>query len=281
MVSVAAWILWLAVAQCRAIQPKAAAVAGFDSYVRQVEARLARRNASGGSLQPVADAPLRGGELVIQKVTSDAAPDLPGAMLHHWRGTAFVPGAHAADFKRVMRDFDAYPRFFAPEVTSARVLSQDGNRYRVRMRIRQTHVLTVVLDTTYDVVFGEVDSRHGYSISRSTSVSEIEHAGKPDERTLTPAQGNGFLWRLNTYWSYVERDGGLYLQIETVSLTRAIPPGLGWAVGPFVESVPKESLEFTLRKACDAVKAGASGVSGVRGVSGVSGVSPENERRTH
>ena len=77
---------------------------------------------------------------------------------------------------------------------------------------------------------------------------------------MTPAQEHGFLWRLNTYWSYEERDGGLYLQIESVSLTRAIPPGLGWAIGPFVESVPRESLEFTLHAACDALrKSGDSG----------------------
>ena len=62
------------------------------------------------------------------------------------------------------------------------------------------------------------------------------------------------MWRLNTYWSYEERDGGLYLQIESVSLSRSIPTGLGWAIGPFVESVPRESLEFTLHKTCEALK---------------------------
>jgi len=30
------------------------------------------------------------------------------------------------------------------------------------------------------------------------------------------------------------------------SLTRSIPTGLGWMVGPFVTSIPKESLTFTL-----------------------------------
>ena len=69
-----------------------------------------------------------------------------------------------------------------------------------------------------------------------------------------PSEEHGFLWRLNTYWSYEERDGGLYMQVESVSLTRAIPTGLGWAVGPFVESVPRESLEFTLRAACNALR---------------------------
>ena len=71
---------------------------------------------------------------------------------------------------------------------------------------------------------------------------------------LSPSEEHGFLWRLNTYWSYEERDGGLYMQIESVSLTRSIPTGFGWLVRPFVESVPRESLEFTLRSMCNALR---------------------------
>jgi hypothetical protein len=44
------------------------------------------------------------------------------------------------------------------------------------------------------------------------------------------------------------------MQIETVSLSRSIPDGLGWAIKPFVESVPRESLEFTLRATCNALR---------------------------
>jgi hypothetical protein len=65
------------------------------------------------------------------------------------------------------------------------------------------------------------------------------------------------LWRLNTYWSYEERDGGVYVQVESVSLTPSIPYGLGWAVGPYVESIPRESLEFTLRAVCNGLRNGA------------------------
>jgi hypothetical protein len=56
---------------------------------------------------------------------------------------------------------------------------------------------------------------------------------------------------MNTYWSWEERAGGLYMQVESVSLTRGIPVGLGWAVRPFVESIPRESVEFTLRAAAN------------------------------
>ena len=115
------------------------------------------------------------------------------------------------------------------------------------MRVRQKHVITVVMDATYDIGFGRLDARHGFSISRSTRISEIGEAGTGKERVLGSSEEHGFLWRLNTYWSYEERDGGLYVQIETISLSRAIPAGLGWALRPYVESVPRESMEFTLR----------------------------------
>jgi len=79
-------------------------------------------------------------------------------------------------------------------------------------------------------------------------------AGQAHEHALGAADEHGFLWRMNTYWSYEERDGGLYMQIESVSLSRSVPTGLGWAVRPFVESVPRESMEFTLRSTCNALK---------------------------
>ena len=59
-----------------------------------------------------------------------AGADLPGALLHDWRGTAFVPGAKAADFERLMRDFNAYPQHFSPQVLQAQVLAQQGDHIR-------------------------------------------------------------------------------------------------------------------------------------------------------
>ncbi|MFZ0661915.1 MAG: hypothetical protein WAM66_04425 [Acidobacteriaceae bacterium] len=229
-------------------QPSARAVAGFDTYVRGVEARLARQHQSAsGFLSPENGSLLHKDELIVEHLTPTKGDALPGATLYDWRGTAFVGGARAADFERLLKNFGGYPQYFSPQVVRARVLSQDGDRFQVQMRMRQRHTITVVLDARYDVTFGRLDARHGYSISRSTRIAEIASPGTSRERALTPSDAHGFLWRMNTYWSYEERDGGLYLQVESVSLTRSIPYGLGWAVVPFVESIPRESLEFTLR----------------------------------
>jgi hypothetical protein len=120
--------------------------------------------------------------------------------------------------------------------------------------VRQKQVIPVVMDTTFDITYGRLDAQHGYSLSRSTQIAEIDAPGTAKEHALGSSEEHGFLWRLNTYWGYEERDGGLYMQIESVSLTRAIPTGLGWIVEPFVESVPRESLEFTLRATCNALR---------------------------
>lgn len=242
-------------------EPPPAAVSAFNLYSKAVEARLAQQHRSPNAFlaPPVSDPAsaetrLRRGELIIYRLTPSTNSDFTGALLHHWRGTAFAPGAKAADFERLMRDFNSYPQRFSPQVLQARVLTQSGNRMQAWMRIRQRHVITVVMDTTYDIAFGRLDVRHGYSISRSTRIAEIDSPGASAERALNASEEHGFLWRQNTYWSYEERDSGLYLQIESVSLTRSIPSSFNWAIGPYVESIPRESLEFTLRSACNAIR---------------------------
>ena len=236
-------------------QPSPQAVAGFNSYVAAVEARLARQHSSPGNfLAPVDLARLRRGAPIVEQLTPISGAALPGALLHDWRGTAFVPGATAADFERLMQDFAAYPRNFAPQVLSVRVLAQDGGHYQVLMRVRQHHLITVTLDTTCDVTYARPDPQLGYSISRCPNIAEIAAPGTRNEHALSPGEEHGYLWRLNTYWTYEQRDGGLYMQIESVSLTRSIPDGLGWLIGPFIESIPRDSLQFTLRSASNALR---------------------------
>jgi hypothetical protein len=251
-------IFLLLTARAVVAEPTAAAVSAFNTYVGALESRLAQQHRSPSGFLAPADAQgeerLRRGELIVENLTPANGADLPGAMLRHWRGTAYVPGATATDFERLMKDFNAYPQHYTPQVLTAKVLSRQGDHFQVVMRVRQKHIITVVMDTSYDVNFARLDARHGFSTSRSTQISEIDSPGAPGERVLASGQEHGFLWRLNTYWSYEERDNGLYMQIESVTLTRSIPRGLGWAVGPFVESVPRESLQFTLQSTYNALR---------------------------
>lgn len=242
----------------RAAQPTPAATAAFNAYARTVEERLAGQHGSANAFlalqasNPEGTVKLRKGEVIIEKLTPPTSAEISGSLLHHWRGTAFVPGVRIADFERVMQNIPAYPQIFSPQVLEAQLVARSGDQLKASMRLRQKHVITVVLDTLYDITYGRLDAQHGYS---STRISEIYAPGTSSERSLSPDEEQGFLWRLNTYWSYEEKDGGLYLQMEAVSLTRSIPFGLGWAIRPYIESIPRESLEFTLQSTCNELHA--------------------------
>ena len=224
--------LWLPGA---AAQPSAAAAAGYETYVAGVAARL-----TGGRAQGADETRLQRGDVIVERVAPGVT--LPGALLHDWRATALIAGARRSSLERLLRDFRAYPRVFAPEVVEARETGGAGDHVQAFLRVRQKHVMTVTLDTSYDVTFGAGAGR-GWSVSRSLRVQEVDGAG----RVLPEVEGHGFVWRTVTFWNYEERDGGLLVQVESVSLSRGIPAGLGWAVRPYVESVPRESLAFTLQ----------------------------------
>ena len=84
----------------------------------------------------------------------------------------------------------------------------------------------------------------------------MDDAGKPNEKVQPPDAGYGFLWRLDTYWRFEERDGGAYAECRAISLTRDIPTVLKWIIEPMVRSLPKDTLIHTLKATRDAVVRG-------------------------
>lgn len=245
----------------RANELKKPTLDAFNHYVELTEARIAKEEAPGGIFLAVDDLTmeqrrtalqrLKAGEVVIDKMQtteSGKVIDVPSGMIHHWRATVFAPGATLKQALTLVKDYDHHDKYYAPDVQRAKLVKREGDKFSIYYRLRRKKVITVVMDTYYDVTYGKVVGKRTTSRSYSTKIQEIKDPGEPDERALEPDDGTGFMWRLYTYWRFEERDGGLYLQCEAVSLSRDIPTGVGWMVRPFVESVPRESLMFTLGK---------------------------------
>jgi hypothetical protein len=138
-------------------------------------------------------------------------------------------------------------------VSRSRTLEHAGDDFKVYFRLTRKKIITVVLDTEYEVHYRRLDANRAQSRSYSTRIVEIEHPGESAERALPGGNDHGFLWRLYSYWRFSEADHGVYVQCEAISLTRDIPTGLNWLIAPFIESIPRESLEFTLRSTRAAV----------------------------
>ena len=139
------------------------------------------------------------------------------------------------------------------------MLSRQGNDFKIYYRLRKKKIITVTLNTNHDVYYFPVDSRRWYSRSYSTRIAEVANADTPNEHEKPLGHDGGFLWRINSYWKFEEKDGGVYIECESFSLTRDIPAGLGWLIKPFITSIPKESLEMTMGSTRAALAAGKNG----------------------
>jgi hypothetical protein len=240
-----------------AAELKPETLAAFDRYVQTTEERLDRELRDGPFLRieglteqrrTAMTNRLKRGEVVIEAVAEGENPppvDVPNGLVHHWVGTVFMPGVTVEETLALLQDYGRHPQVYAPQVAATEILERDGDRFRVFMRFVQRKVITVVLNTEHDVQYHRLKNR-AYSRSYTTRIAEVDRPGTPREREKPPEEARGFLWRLYTYWRYAERDGGTYVQCESVSLTRDIPTGLGWLIRPFVTGIPRESLEFTL-----------------------------------
>jgi hypothetical protein len=82
--------------------------------------------------------------------------------------------------------------------------------------------------------------------SQSQSIRQVENAGKPSERALPEGEGSGFLWAMNSYWRMEERDGGVYMECEAITLSRDVPFGMGALIDPILESFAEDSLKKTI-----------------------------------
>jgi hypothetical protein len=246
--------------------------AAFDRYVQATQARvdgeLKRPGAflyfegMPGSRRKEIEESLRQGGIYIERLSTLDAEGrrikIPDGLAHHWIGGVFVKGATVGDAIALAEDYDHHQDYYRPEVVRSQLIRRDGNDFKIYYRLRKHKVITVTLNTVHDVQYFRVDDLHWHSRSVSLRIAEVENAGKPDEREKPVGDDGGFLWRLDSWWRYEEKDGGVYIESEAVSLTRDIPAGLGWLIGPFITSIPRESLQMTLENTRSAIQGRAA-----------------------
>ena len=231
-------------------------IRSFDSYVSKTESKNAKDLSNGSflwvddlekSTKETAYAKLKRGEVVMQRITpSGEFADIPGGMIHDWQGMVFISGTGLNAVLAFLQDYDRQSMYFAPDVEESKIEEHSGNHYRVFLRFRRKKIITVVLNTEHEITYFSDSLTRAHSRSSAIRIAEVEDPGESTEKEKSPGHDNGFMWRMETWWRLEEKDGGVYLQNQVVSLSRDIPVGLGWAVEPFVTSIPKESLEFTL-----------------------------------
>lgn len=232
--------------------------AAFDRYIAATEKRIDVEDHEGPflyidslaeSARAKAYQQLRNGQILLRQVDAkeEGHPiEVPHGLIHDWAGIAFIPGATLSQAVAVVQDYDHHSDIYKPDVRRSKLVSRSGDDFKIYLQFYKKTVVTVVLNANFDVHYDRIDDYRLVSRSHSTRIVEVENVDQPSERELAPDGGNGYMWRLNTYWRAVEKDGGVYIQMETIGLSRSVPAIVAWLVNPLLRSIPRGTLSSLL-----------------------------------
>jgi hypothetical protein len=184
---------------------------------------------------------------------------VPHGLIHQWIGTVFIPGATIQDLSAVVEDYGRYSEIYRPTLVKAELLDSSNDEHKFSILwVQRVLLVTAAFYTELDSKYFELNSRQGYMTFFTTQVQQIEHYREKDERRLAPDEGNGYLWRLVSFARFEERDGGLYLELEVIGLSKDLPGSLRLLLKPVIDRVPRQALTVKLDQTRQAIRSRAS-----------------------
>lgn len=251
--------VFLAFAQTSlAIELRAETIEAFNKFIASVEMRLESRFSGRTFLWsdefPGARQQLLKGIVIAQPVQGNGIVPLKGGLVQDWRGAVFIPHVSLRDVLSIVQDYDHHREFYKPDIADAKIESRQGDEFLVYMRIvKAKFMLSDVLNTEHAIQFIHLDPKRVYSRSYSKRINEVAAPGQSGEHELPAGQDRGLLWRIYGYWFYEERDEGVYITCESITLTRDIPFGMVTLLSPIIHDLPGESLRKSLEQTRRAV----------------------------
>lgn len=214
-VGVAAVLAAASASPASATELKTETLAAWNRYVKATESRLTPQRPVSLGTEPHGD-----------------AIGIPGGRIHHWRSAILIRGITVDALVHALMNPGTPPP--QDDVLEARVLERSTDSLRVYLKLVRRTIMTVTYDTEHQMTF----RRHGPGLATSRSVStkiaEID------------GRDRGFLWRLNSYWRYIQVGRDVRVELESVSLSRDVPTVLKPVAGPIINRIARESVSNTL-----------------------------------
>lgn len=239
-------------------------IKAWDEYVRRVDLRIQEHlNGRKPFLWIDESAERRqhvmNGEIMVAPVIAYGVQEVPNGLIHDWIGGVFIPGATLDTLSATALDYSRYKQFYQPVIVESKLLgcTETGQRVSIVWH-RKVLWFSTAMQGEYAAHEVRIDSHHGYNVSNTVHLQQIDNYGRRNQRLLPPDTGDGYVWRLRSIARYEERDGGVYLEVEAIALTRDIPSSLRWVMSPFISRLSINSLTTTLGQTRDAVNSAAA-----------------------
>ena len=230
-----------------------AAIRAYDEYFAVArQAFVALATSATPASRSEQDARRAAGGLV-QPGSGDGILPSPDSLVHHWRGEIFLSGVTLDQVIAVSQAYAEYPRIFKP-VRSATVLPPSADALYVRFRMKgAAGGLSATLDVRSRIQWTRVDERRAYVVTTSEEIREVANAGRVNERLLPVGHDSGYLWRAASMTRFAAANGGVWMAMETVGLSRPFPAMLAWLLEPIARRIGRGSVEESMREFAQAV----------------------------
>jgi len=225
-----------------AAEPDQETLRAWDEYVRTVNIHITK-SAAGGSQFLWIDESHDMAQRVHRNeviVANHASQSLPQGLIQDWVGAVFVPNVTLDRALRVLENYDRYNEFYKPFLTKCTILAHDGNQIRLNVvAAEKVYSVTAAVETEEQVQVVRLGPKKAYITNNALRVQEIADYGQPTEHPYPESRRPGFVWRQIGVKRLEERDGGVYIELETIVLSRGFPPGFRWLIRPFADEVPR------------------------------------------
>jgi hypothetical protein len=256
-------IFLLGAAPTRATDLKPQTLQAWNGYVEIVNSTTDRR-ATGGSqflaVDETADMVqrVRGGELVV---TNHDPREVPHGLIHHWLGVMFLPNVTLDQVMAVLVNYDHYGDYYKPFIAKSSVMERSGDQEKVNMMmVQKAYSVTAAVDADYQVQIVRLDANRVYIVSNAIRVQEVADYGEPSQHLYPENERPGYVWRTMGLTRLEQRDGGVYVEMETIALSRGIPVAFRWLVKPLTDKLPRKIMMATLEATRAAVNGGSAPV---------------------
>jgi hypothetical protein len=236
----------------------------WDDYIAGVDTSMAQRNAGERPFLSVDESPdlrlrVQNGKLLI---TNHDPRKVPQGLIHDWVGVMFLPGVSLDQVMQVLDSYDQYTDFYKPLIRETSVTERAGNTVMLNvLAVQRAFSVAAAVKTDENVKITRPAPDRVCITADSVHINEIADYGQPGEYVFPEAKRPGYVWRAFIVERLEQRDGGVYVELETICLSRGIPLEVRWLIKPLTDDLPRKMMNELLAETRTAVQQSVAGQS--------------------
>jgi hypothetical protein len=254
--------LLLSVVPSKAAEPKRETLRAWDDYTGSVSTSVADRNSGSRPFLWVDESSetrlrVQNGKLLI---TNHDPRKVPQGLIHHWVGVMFVPNVSLDQVMQVLNSYDRYSDIYKSLIRKTSVIEQDGDTVKLNvLAVQKAFSTTAAVETDEEIRITRPTPNRVCITANSVRIQEIANYGQPSEHAFPEARRPGYVWRALIVQRLEQRDGGVYVELETISLSRGIPVEVRWLIKPLTDQLPRKMMSDILDETRAAVQRSVPG----------------------